>query len=73
MLGRRIRDLVQQLDPREAGHEDVAHDHRDLVEELEGALGRLGCDDLVAAALEDLDHQVADDGLVVDDQDATHA
>ena len=73
MLGRAALTRLEQLDPGQAGHDDVAHDDGDFVEELERSLGGLGADGLVAAALEDLDHQVADHRLVVDHEHAAHA
>ena len=65
----------EQLEPGEARHDHVADDEVEVVvvEQRQRLLGALGTDDLVAGRLEDLDHELPDDVLVVDHEDAAHA
>ena len=65
---------LEQLEPGEVGHDDVReHEADPLVDEERQ---RLGCarsaDDLVAGRLEHVAHDLAGDGLVVDDEHAGH-
>src|SRR5207244_4539525 len=66
--------LFEQLEPREIGHDDVAHDEADLLvhEELERLAGGARGDGLVARGLEHVRDQLADDRVVVDDEDPAH-
>ena len=66
---------LEQLEPREARHDHVAHHEIEVrvVEQLQRALGVLGARDRVTGGLEDLHHEQADHGFVVDHQDAAHS
>ena len=74
-VGAARAQLVEELDARHLGHDDVADDEveRLLVEQLERMLRRGHALRLVAAAPQDLDRQLPHHRLVVDDQDSAHA